>query len=375
MFEIFAGGMSYLLLIVLLFNIQQLKFDRVNFLALIFCVYVLASIVWGSSIQMIVRVVLPFILLFAVRIFVKDQKHVNALLVALSIGHILPLLISVISIVLGTSIDRTDFYSGVVRYSGAFRGPHPFAYAMLNFMFLYCLLIQNKITSSIVTKVSMHILLISSFVGLYMSGTRTALVGCALFWMVYSFSYGKRWRYAIFILCGIIAITMSQDIQKIFWKTEDRDLNIATSGRIEVWEHNTEVFKKSSLQEQIYGHGIGKTLGLTDSKTQVWSSHNDYLELLMGAGVLGLLLYLILLFNLMWDISICDLDRPNKLLFGAILVTISAMNFGSNTSIFRAENAQYFWFYMGLFYRVRELHYTDALDRQQILNSEPIRQI
>lgn len=374
-FEVFAIGMSYLLLIFLLLNIQELKLDRINFLSLIFCGYILASIAWGSSIQMVGRVTLPFILLFAVRIFVKDQNHVSMLLGALCIGYVIPLLISIFSIVLGTSINRIDYYSGVVRYSGAFRGPHSFAYAMLNFTFLYCLFIRFRKLPSSRSTVLMSIMLVVSIFCLYLSGTRTALIGVALFWLVNSFSYKRKYRFAIFILCGIIAVSMSENFQRLFWKTEHYDLNIATSGRLEVWEHNLAVFKDASLQEQIYGQGIRITEGLRDPQTKIWSSHNDYLELLMGVGVLGLLLYLILLCNLIWDISICSLNRQTKLLFGAILVTIIAMNFGSNASIFRAENAQYFWFYMGLFYRVKELHSSDALNNRKIVDFEPIRQI
>jgi O-antigen ligase len=368
-FEIFAAASSYLLLIVLLLNLRQLVFDRLNFLLLIFCIYCLSSFVWGSSIQMMARVILPLILIFAVRTFVREPTHVSMLLGVLCLGYLFPIIISTGSIALGKSIDRTDFYSGVIRYSGAFQGPHPFAYAMLNFMFVYCLFMRLVKSKSFYSVVSMRIFLIFSFFCLYMSGTRTAFVGCAVFWLIYSFSLEKKFRVAIIILCGILAITMSQNFQRIFWKTEQRDLNVATSGRIELWKHNIDVFQESPILKQLYGYGMGQTMGLTDSKTKIWSSHNDYLELLMGVGVIGLLLYLFLLCNLTWDISICSIDRKTKLLFGAILASIAVMNFGSNASIFRPENGQYFWFYMGLFYRVKEMHHIDAL-QPTIVSSE-----
>jgi O-antigen ligase len=103
------------------------------------------------------------------------------------------------------------------------------------------------------------------------------------------------------------------------------------------------LFIDSSLPQQLLGHGLGHE--------RRFAFHSDYMRLLISLGIVGLFLYLILLFYLLWDIFLCR-DKKTKYLFGAILISVAIMNFGSNAVVFRFELSQYFWLIMGLFYMI-----------------------
>ena len=353
--ELFAVGISYFLLVILLANLRQIPLDRASLLGIYFCTYCLASLFWGSYIQWVARVILPFVVFLSVRTFVNDQKQINALLISLCIAYIIPILLSTNDIILSKNIDRVEYLSGVTRFSGVFHGSHILAYAMIIFSFLYCLLSERSILKSNLSKIAVTLLLVLSIFCLYKSYTRTAYIGFLVFWTVYLFSAKSKIRTIIFISTFVL-ILISANFQEVFWKSEKiHNLNTASSGRIELWVYNLNLFQKSYFYEKLLGHGIGNVVGLANNSSIVGSSHNDYLELLMAGGVIGLLLYLVLLLNLLWDIICSQINKRSKFLFGGILASIAVMNLLSNASIFRIENAQYFWFFMGLFYCIKDL--------------------
>jgi len=363
-FEIFAIGISYLLLILLLANIKKLQIDRINFLSLMFCAYCGGSLLWGSYVEWTARVILPFLIFFSVRTFVNDRYDVEMVLIALCIGYLIPISVSVYTVAFGQSIERVDYLSKVIRYRGAFKGTHVLGYSMLFFSFLYCLMKRMTIVRK-QTLIGISVFLILSVFCLYKSYTRTALVGFTIFWLIYLWSDPKKIRFWICIVSAFTAIITSQTLEKVFWKTETHDLNTASSGRIELWRYNLEVFFNSDLSEQLLGHGIGNVKGLTANDTIVGSSHNDYIELVMAVGIVGLVLYLLIICSLLLDIFQCCIDKRLKFLFGAIVTSITMMNFLSNAVVFRTENAQLFWLFMGLFYCTKKVHSSQTLVRSK----------
>ena len=86
----------------------------------------------------------------------------------------------------------------------------------------------------------------------------------------------------------------------------------------------------------------------------MWSPHNNYLNLLMSLGVVGLLMYLTILASLFWDLFTCGLERKLRYFYLGLIVSVAIMNFFSNAVIFRVELSQYFWLFMGFFYFAKE---------------------
>jgi len=177
--------------------------------------------------------------------------------------------------------------------------------------------------------------------------------------LIYFWGTNKK-HFILAIIAGFLVLTAaSQQVKTIFLKTrtEQYDLNAASSGRLTLWGHNIQLFLDSTIPQKILGRGLGiesKHGGIIGSKTDVWAPHNDYLSLLMSLGAIGLFLYLALLASLFWDIYTCRLDKSTRYFFLALIVSVAIMNFLSNAIIFRLELSQYFWLFMGFFYFTKE---------------------
>ena len=234
-----------------------------------------------------------------------------------------------------------EWHNKLPRYSGAFPGSHTLAYAMLFFSFFYCILHHVYQFNNSLNRFIIGFFLILSFYCLLKSHTRTAIIGFILFWYIYLWGKNKRTFFITIIIAVFVGIVFSGYIYKFIFKKDKIDLNTATSGRVWIIMVNTKLFIDSSFTQQLFGRGLGHEAR--------FPFHNDYLALLMSLGVIGLFLYLIILFYLLWDIFLCK-DKNIKYLFGGILISVAAINFGSNAVIFRVELSQYFWIIMGLFY-------------------------
>ena len=343
--ELMGVGISYLLILPLLTRLRKIKLDFLTLFILAFIFYSLESLIWGSEIRRTAQTVLPFIVFFAVRTIITESKQVKFLLICLVLGFLIPITYSTFNIVLGKSIQMIEWHNKMPRFAGAFTGIHTLSYSMLFFSFLYCILNHVYQFRISLNRFILGILFILSAFCLYKSLTRTVMVGFILFWLIYLWGTNKRAFIVTIVLSILAAVVFSDHIYSIIFKKEEIDFNTATSGRVTLIVNNMNLFLDSSLTEQLFGRGLGHE--------HLFPFHNDYIALLMNLGVIGLLLYIVLLCYLLLDIFVCR-DRKTKYLFGAILVSVAIMNFGSNAVIFRFELSQYFWLIMALFHVIKE---------------------
>jgi len=339
--DITGGGVSYFLFLPLIAGSRQFQFDRMAFFILLFSLYAVESICWGSEIRKVAQTILPFVLFFSVRMFIMELNQARALLIALILAYIIPITVSTYNVVLGRSIEMIEFWNQLARHSGAFSGSHVLAYTMLFFSFFYCILHRIYQFKKKLHRLVIYFFLMLSVYCLYQSHTRTALIGFMIFWFICLWGNNKKLFYGAIVLSILGGIVFHGHIVRLVLKKAEYDLNVATSGRISIWAGNIQEFIDFSLPQQLLGRGLGHE--------HRFAFHNDYIALLMSLGIIGLCLYLILFFSLLWDIYLCK-DKKIKYLFGAILISTAAMNFGSNAIVFRIELSQYFWLIMGLFY-------------------------
>ena len=344
--EIMGVSTSYLLILPLLVGLKRIKLDLLSLFIMIFILYSIESLFWGSEIRKTAKMILPFIVFFSVRTFITQRKQVKFLLIFLVLGFLIPIGFSTYSILLGKSIGMVETHSQLARFSGAFTGIHTLAYSMLFFSFLYCILHHIYRFKSNLNRVIIGFLLILSVFCLYKSLTRTTMIGFIIFWSIYLWGTNKKAFFIFIALSALSSIFFSDVLYTIFFKKDYIDINTATSGRVKLFISNINLFFESSLIQQLFGRGLGHE--------RVFAFHNDYMTLLISFGVIGLLLYLVLFFILCWDIALCK-DMKTKYLFGAVLISTAAMNFGSNAAVFRFELSQYFWLIMGLFYSMQQL--------------------
>jgi O-antigen ligase len=341
--SIVGVAISYLLLLSTIASFRRFQFDRIGFFLLLFCLYATESLLWGSEIRKFAKTILPVLLFFSVRMLITDSKQLKTLLIIIVIAFIIPIILSTYNVVTGRSIEMIEIWNKLPRHAGAFTSSHTLAYVMLFFSFFFCILNHVNQKKNIFFRIVILFFLLLSFYCLYQSHTRTAYFGFIIFWFIYLWGTHRKLFYVALVLSIIVGIIFQSLIFQIIFKKDYIDLNTATSGRIGLLQKNIQLFLDSSLPQQLLGHGLGHE--------RRFAFHSDYMRLLISLGIVGLFLYLILLFYLLWDIFLCR-DKKTKYLFGAILISVAIMNFGSNAVVFRFELSQYFWLIMGLFYMI-----------------------
>ena len=342
--ELMGIGISYLLILPLLTRLKQIKLDLLTLFIFTFVLYCMESIIWGSEIRKAAKTILPFIVFFSIRTIITDVKQLRVLLIFLVIGFLIPIALSTYNIVLGKSIQMIEWHNKMPRFAGVFTGVHVLSYSMLFFSFLYCILKRVYKLENIFNRIVIAVLVILSAYCLYKSLTRTVMIGFILFWLIYLWGIDKKTFFVAVLLLAVVGVAFSEHIHSIVFKTNEFDLNIATSGRVSLFSNNINLFLESSLTDKLFGHGLGRE--------QKFLYHNDYIALLLEIGIIGLSLYFILLIYLFRDVFLCK-DKKTKYLFSGILISIFLMNFGSNAVVFRFELSQYFWMIMGIFYIIK----------------------
>ena len=74
--------------------------------------------------------------------------------------------------------------------------------------------------------------------------------------------------------------------------------NAYTSGRLEFWAADINAFLNSNIIHKIFGHGFEYVQIINKELTSVAiGAHNDYITLLLGLGLFGMLIYVSVLIN------------------------------------------------------------------------------
>lgn len=366
--QIFAIILSYMLLISFLLEIQKIPKNILTFLILFFCIYVLQSFLWGSDIKNIMMTILPFIAYFSIRIYISNEQQVKILLMILAVGYSILIFSSLIMIFLGVDVAKYEIASEVYRHKGVFLKIHTFSYVLLIFSFLYAFILTNVKNLNAFIKIGLTIVFIASVFCLYKTYTRTAYIGFITFWIIFLFGQKKKY-FLIFLATLIFSITIFQGhVERIFWKNPEKNLNVASSGRVYIWSHNYSLFLESGLVTKFVGSGLGsKTEGkVIGRRDQIWSSHSNLLGLLMSLGIIGMGLYLSIIFITLMDIAASKVKEQRKYLLIGILISVTIMNSVSNAFVFRIECSQLFWLFIGLHYAISKINDRQNFNKVQI---------
>lgn len=351
--ELFGMTSSYLLAIMIFFCLRRLRLDGVSILIIAFCCYVILTLFWGSNYRDGVRFLLPFVIFFSARSILEDDTQIKTIIVLLILGFMVPVVGSSLLIFMKKTLYMTVYQTGIDRYSGMYLKIHTLAHSMLVFIFMVVLFVHCKHSTSFREKVflySSYIIAVLAVYNIYKSVTRTVFVGLAIFTSIYLL--GRR-RYIV-LLCGFIivcsTIFLSSNVQDMLFDIIEPlsgggKIDDIGSGRIGGWENMLSLFLGSPIEKQILGIGIGN-----ESKAFFGGSHNDLLSLLTSIGYIGFVMYFIIIFKVLFDIVTSKIDMIMKFIFFGIIVSILAMNFGSNSYLSRFELVQYFFLILAMFY-------------------------
>ncbi|MFR6434643.1 O-antigen ligase family protein [Porphyromonas sp.] len=148
------------------------------------------------------------------------------------------------------------------------------------------------------------LLLLSTLV--FLCAKRGAILSQGLIILIFIFrgpyKFG-RWGFAVLCIGGFLALMpIVSHIQNMEVSPLDRFEDTSGSGRSEIYSSIIDGVKQSSIGALLYGHGFYATVDLT--KRSFGSSigsvaHNDWLEIAYDFGLVGLILYLLILFFLL----------------------------------------------------------------------------
>ena len=110
--ELFGLGISYTLTIFLFLNLNKVRFDSVMFFILALSLYSILSLFWGSTIEEVMKFILPVSVFFTMRTIVDDEKHIKVLFLLVIISFIFPVIGSSWLIVQGKGLGMTVYRTG-----------------------------------------------------------------------------------------------------------------------------------------------------------------------------------------------------------------------------------------------------------------------
>ncbi len=355
--DLFGILMSYLILVALFIKFREIELDVTSSLMIFFSIYCILSFTWGSYYRDVIRMIFPFLPFFLTKNIIKNRESAVFTIKVLFLGYIVPVIGSTVMILSGTSeIQITG--SMVERQAGLSSGVHTLAHLMLFYSYcfvLYLLWVKEKS----LFRVLGYTLLFLSILCLIKTYTRTVFLGGIFFWFSQLFFWKRRVFFILLTALLFASPLFYDDIKNIVFqerafskRTEEVDLNTATSGRIWIWKYNMEIFSRMPITRQILGVGLGKELqNVPGERYKAWvGSHNDYLSLMIMTGVIGVVLYILIYLSVIYTLARSPLDRK-VVIFGVIvIISVMLMNFVSNSYIVRFQMAQLLWFLIGLLY-------------------------
>ena len=163
----------------------------------------------------------------------------------------------------------------------------------------------------------------------FMGGSRTYFIlGCCI--LIVNLYVGiknkSNFKY-LFIALGIILFyfVLSSSIMDKIAATYKPDAKTdidfwvrLTNARILIWAQ--DIFRIS--ETDLIGHWFGNGINFT-SEIGIWA-HNDFIEILCSYGYLGLILYLLVMFMIMYEFDV--FNRKNKLLLSSLCIFIWLFN-------------------------------------------------
>ena len=364
-FELLTIAFSLLLAGLALWHSITGNFDRLSLTEWISVAFVawctVAVLVYpeNSNFKTFVKFVFPLVTFMVLKRIILTREQYLSLIRWMIKGFAVPVALSGIWTVLGRGIGQEIYWTGLVRYQGVYADIHHMGHCM-GFLIMLCVIyttLNRSLTGSRVSLVSYIGLTAISVVALfclYKSQTRTVYFGLLVFFVLV-FLFYNRSQLLIFVsvlVCG--AILFAPLLSTIFYDFVDaaqgKKVEMAGSGRPYIWKHNLEIFSSLPLDKQLAGVGIGNTLmGDGEQFTQrtkisidnVWNSHNDFLELLMETGAIGLILWAALMCSIV--VKILQFNGSEKWAFFAAFAAIFLMNCMSNSYISRFGLAQMFF--------------------------------
>ncbi len=364
LFEITAIIFFIVLSISFIYNIaltRDLRFSVIDFAIvgfILWCVSIYIVYIESAKIGALAKLVIPpFTYIVAKNILVNTEQYLRIIRL-LIIGFFIPIVASAMLIMSGKGVDIVNYWTQVTRYGGVYNGAHSMAHNMTFLLMLVTLYVSIKTVEGgaahrgvkKLEKMGYIALSIVAIYNIYKGGVRTTIVGLLVFLAIYLYNYYRKSLLVLVVVGAILAILFSPvlihylayDYEKV--KSGEWSADQLGSGRPSIWMAKLSAFSRVSFDKQIAGVGLGnrdKDLGLDTESWGQLDSHNDFLEILVQTGIVGLFLFLLL--NYLILRKILGLERRSRYLFLSLFVAVMVMNFVSNSYVNRFGLGQMFY--------------------------------
>lgn len=364
LFELAAIGMFVALVAAFLSNAALRKSIRITTIDMligalsIWCITSYLIYLEYGKLREVARLLIPLFTFVVAKNVLQGEASFRRMLRFMLWGFALPIIVTSILILLGKGVEQigelsaVNYWTGTVRYEGIYFGAHTLAHNMtfyLMILAMYMTLVRASSERGSLPRTEVAGLLLVAALAVYsllMSQVRTALVGIIVFGGVYLYFRSRKLFFAV-AATGTVASMLSAPIlipvlfpDVVQIQRGEADIDELGSGRLRIWSGNLEYFARLPIDRQIAGVGLGNN----EANPIGLDSHNDYLNLLLQAGVVGFILFAAIQVLLLR--AIVQLPRKEKSVFLALFIAVALMNLLSNSYISRFGLGQMFYMIM-----------------------------
>lgn len=266
----------------------------------------------------------PVLLFFILYNTLDDERHCRLVLFGLFVFF-------AVTVVTAISASSGFLQLGTIKVaqdrSAGFAEPNQYAAYLV--LFLPVMFSGALFAGTKKKKIIFGALIFLACISLLITGSRGGVLSLFFAICVYLFTFSRKrlLRPGVFILVllfGLPVLAAStylvapDNVKKVvlarFDPSKAKDTNELTSGRTVLWANGFQLFLKSP----IFGHGSGTFIPLMKKNFRIWgNSHNDYLLYLVQYGIIGLGLFLMVLWSLFrgsWLIARDSSDRDLTIL-------------------------------------------------------------
>jgi hypothetical protein len=274
-----------------------------------------------DSVDTLLRLFDSYLIYFVFHRFLDDDK---GKLRIISLVWISTLLISLLSVIMfSVGVYNIDITGVVVRFAGLYNDPGIPSYtAIMSLIFgtLYLEILRRKNKLTLMILVTYILTIFVTLFILKVTITKSALLMLSVFLILWIGIFKKKFFviFPILLLAGYFAYTASASLQYrleneiTFFKEGEFTLEAARSigtGRIGYWERIIKYY-------DIYYNPFQKFFG----KARNYGAHNQYIAYLMQVGIVGLSVFLIILFRFYKRLIHLFKRYKKPELFGAIVL-------------------------------------------------------
>jgi O-antigen ligase len=365
--NIFVTLLSLLSILIIFKNLLSFKIEKENFFILVFIIYIVTKELFSANFNYDILSTLRYLIIFISLYFIKSEKIKSNYFISLFI--LLIVIDGYLQFFHGTNILGYSKYANV-RLTGFFNDEPILGSFLMKFIFpfLGILYFVNK-----KYKILFLIFIVSIYLLIFLTGERMAFIQSTfgiiliLFYLFFTKNISfniKSYLTLIFIIIGFVLIILSnKNINDRYKSTIHNILNINDI----IYDNEIKSSEKSYIlnfytglklfsNKPIFGNGF--RYYNTNCKDEFDDEylllgcsthpHNIYIEILSDHGLIGLIIFILFLFNLF----IKNFSMWNSRYFDGFAITSLVMSFPlfTSQSIFSSHYGSIFFLFIYLTY-------------------------